>query len=291
MFNQLFASKKNPRFKQDSQWDRLRFDLSGCQLEISLPPQDWEFAEEPRPSRVNLFDPNLYQYEDEPDKNGYEAHYKGITKSAVWTRHWLTYGSLFSGRNIGTLQCAATVIDTSRMKEQLNCFNPRHMEALVIHDLYYAEGPGFGGNEYTAPVNWKILNLDGSEWVYSESWPSKCEWEDIPDPYDAVNFRVGICAPLFNDKYLLVSFNVTGSLPPEASNKLMFERITKIISSVKLTLSPEGEKQKQEILGLGACSNYSAARQPENWKYYGSYRLTEDGIEFEGLCSPPPNLG
>lgn len=291
MFDQLFASKKNPRFKQDSQWDKLHFDLSGCQLEISLPPQDYDFPEEPLNTRFNLFGSEFFEYEDKPDRNGFEAHFKGIAKSGVWNRHWSTYGSLFRGRHLGTLQCAAVPIDVSHMRGHLNCFNPNQMEKLILHDLYYMGGPGFGGNEYDTPVNWKALNQSGMGWVYNESWPRASEWQDFPDQYDAVNFTSALWLPLFYDKYVLISFSATGSLPAKPSNKLMFERINKIISTINLTLSPEGEKQKQEITSFGIGKKYSASRQPESWKYYGTYRRTEDGIEFEGECSPPPKLG
>lgn len=290
MFDQLFASKKNPRFKQDSQWDKLRFDLSGCQLEISLPPQDYDFPEDPLYSRVNLFDSMLFEYEDKPDKNGYEAHFKGIAKSALWNRHWFTYGSLFIGGHIGTLQCSATVIDVSRMKDNLNCFNPKQFERLILHDLYYCEGPGAAGNEYTAPVNWQVIDVDNVKWVYTEAWPRPVEWQDFNDPHKEVNFVVSVSTPLYEDKYLSISFYATGSLPPEPSNELMFERVKKIVSAVKLQLSIDGEKQKTTILETGISTEYSTSREPENWKYYGSYRRTEDGMEFEGECTPPPKL-
>lgn len=291
MFDQLFASKKNPRFKQDSQWDKLRFDLSGCQLEISLPPQDWEFPEDPRPSSVNLFDSELYDYHDKPDKNGFDAHYKGVSNSAIFSRRWNLYGSLFRRQAIGSLQSAASVIDVSKMKNHLNCFSKKYMEQLVLHDLYYSKGPGFGGNEYDSPINWRVLNIKGIEWIYTESWLRASERQGLPETCLASRCKTNLFSPIFEDKYLSLSFNATGSNPPEPSNKLMFERINKIISTIYLSLTPDGERQKSVVIESGEKDQYSTSRKPEDWKYYGSYRRTEDGVEFEGRCSPPPKLG
>lgn len=49
MLKRLFASRNNPCFANPSRWDTLVYDLSGNRLELTLPPQDYEFAEMEKP--------------------------------------------------------------------------------------------------------------------------------------------------------------------------------------------------------------------------------------------------
>ncbi|WP_347332543.1 hypothetical protein [Marinimicrobium locisalis] len=296
MFNRLFASRKRPCFKQPRQWDTLNLDLSGCEFSITLPPQDYEFPEEKYGKQFNLFQANLYRYSEKPDRNGYPPTFKGVSDSGILKRKWQTYGSIWRSRHLGTLQCSAVVCDISRMETNFDCFNPEQLERLLLHSLYYSRGPGFGLNEHTTPVNWQIKTLHDVDWVYYESWSRKADWEPTNTPFnDESRFTAWLATPLFKDKYLLVSFSSIGSLPAEPSNALMFSRINAIIPSLKLKLSPESTQQKASARQRNPGARYSTQRDPENWRYYGSYRqgdfmAGEDSLVFEGECSPPPKL-
>src|SRR5690554_3484132 len=297
MLKHLFASRNNPCFANPSRWDTLVFDLSGNRLEITLPPQDYEFAEEDRGRQFNLFDHSLYKYNTEPDRNGHPAHGKGVTVPGILRRNWETYGAIWSPEHLGSLQCAAVICDTSRMPAKLNCFNPEQMERLLIHGLYYSKGPGFGDgtNESNTPIAWQIKPLHDVEWVYYESWKRKPEWLKFSHGTYGCHFVAWLATPLFSDKYLLLSFSATGSLPAEPSNRVMRERIEEIIPNIKLSLSPAAQQQYAEAKRLFPNARYSQTRKPEAWKYYGSYRegdMSKGEKEhiFEGPCSPPPPL-
>jgi hypothetical protein len=295
MLERLFASRKRPCFKRPDSWDTLSFDLSGNRFEITLPAQDYEFPEKPRKDRTNLFDDQLFDYENEPDTNGYPGSNRGVSKAPQLRRNWFTYGPIWEGGNIGVLQCSAVLGDVSRIEPKLNCFNPEQFERLILHILYYSQGPGFGVNEHTCPVNWKILSLHDTEWVYFESWHKAADWEEQIDAAAPADFSVGLITPLFEDKYLLVTFSAIGSAPVESSNRLMLQRIESIIPSIKLQLSTGALKQQAEAKQKYPDASYSQTREPEPWKYYGSYRYgdpmkVESRIVFEGSCSPPPPL-
>ena len=297
MLKRLFASRNNPCFANPSHWDTLVYDLSGNRLEITLPLQDYEFAEEDRGRQFNLFDPGLYKYNTEPDRSGNPAHRKGVSVPGILRRNWETYGAIWSPQHLGSLQCAAVICDTSRMPYELNCFNPEQMERLIIHGLYYNSGPGFddGRSEFDIPVNWQIKRLHDVEWIYFESWDRRPKWEKFTHSNYGCHFTVGLVTPLFTNKYLLFSFGATGSLPAEPSNRVMHDRIAQIIPQIKLSLSPEAQKQREEAKRLFPNARYSSTRPPETWKYYESYRegdLSKGEKEhiFEGPCSPPPPL-
>ena len=297
MFKRLFASRNRPCFANPSRWDTLVYDLSGNRLEITLPPQDYEFPEEDRGKRFNLFDSNIYDYDTEPDRNGNPAHREGVSVPSILRRNWYTYGSVWQAQHIGSLQCAAVICDISHMPQGLNCFNPEQLERLAIHGLYYSKGPGFGNgtNEFDTPVNWQIKQLHGVEWVYFESWKRRPEWVTFTHGTYGCHFTTSLVTPLFADKYLLLSFSATGSLPAEPSNNLMHQRIQQIIPSIKLSFSPEAQKQRTEAQHRFPDAKYSSTRTPEAWKYYGSYREGDyaKGEElhiFEGPGSPPPEL-
>jgi hypothetical protein len=299
MFKRLFASRNRPCFANPSRWDTLVYDLSGNRLEITLPPQDYDFPEDDNGKRFNLFDQSVYDYDVEPDRNNHTAHQRGISKDAIVRRNWDTYGSFWLGHPLGKLQCAAVICDTSRMPSQLNCFNPEQMERLIIHALYYSKGPGFGdgdgSNEFDTPVNWQIKQLHGVEWVYFESWKRRPEWVTFTHSTYGCHFSSWLVTPLFANKYMLLSFSAIGSLPAEPSNSLMHQRIQQIIPGIKLSFSPEAQKQRTEAQYRFPNAKYSSARTPEAWKYYGSYRegdyaKGEKPHIFEGPCSPPPEL-
>ena len=294
MLKRLLASRQRPCFRENGPWETRRFDLSGDRLEITLPPHDDEFPEEEHGEKFNLFDPDMFRYDTEPNKRGFEPHSKGVSYPGIFVRKWDTYGPLWEGA-IGFLQCSSVVCDISRMSAKLDCFNKTQMEQLIIHGLYFSKGPGFGYNENKSPVNWHIKDIHGTEWIYCESWAQTPEWVESGDPHKATRFTVSMATPLFNDKYLLCTFSSFGTLPAAPSNQLMFERIQKIIPSLKLTLSPEAEKQKTEAEQQHPGAKYSQHRDPEPWRYYGSWRqgdlsAGEEEIVFEGECTPPPEL-
>ncbi|HWV16326.1 MAG TPA: hypothetical protein VN030_12915 [Cellvibrio sp.] len=297
MLKRLFASYQRPCFAEPSRWDTLSLDLSGNSFEITLPPQDYDFPEEERGQRFNLFDNKWYDYNTKPHRNGYPAHNEGVSRPGLFRRNWNTYGPIWDMGFVGKLQCAAVVCDTSRMPFKLNCFNPEQMERLIIHGLYYDKGPGFGNgsNEFDTPVNWRIKNIQGVEWVYLESWGRRPAWNQYATNKYESYFSVRLVTPLFADKYLLVSFSATGSLPAEPSNQLMLKRIEQIIPSLRLKLSPEAQKQQMEARQVFPTARYSQQRSPEAWQYYGSHRKGdlskgEKPNIFEGPCSPPPEL-
>lgn len=296
MFERLFASKNRPCFAEPNRWDTVNLDLSGNYLEITLPPQDYDFPEDNYGQRFNVFDPNLYSYKTEPDKNGYPPHHKGTSVNGLLRRNWDTYGPIWRTSPIGKLQCAAVVCDTSRMSAKLNCFNPEQMERLIIHALYYSKGPGFGSsNEYDTPVNWQIKKLQGIEWVYFESWPRRPAWQEFSLLNYESDFTAWLATPLFADKYLLVSFSATGSRPGAPSNQLMLKRIHQIVPSLHLKLSPAAQKQQTEARQAFPDTQYSQQRPPEAWQHHDSHRKRDPakGEEldiFEGSCSPPPEL-
>jgi len=75
----------------------------------------------------------------------------------------------------------------------------------------------------------------------------------------------------------------------------MHQRIQQIIPSIKLSFSPEAQKQRTEAQHRFLDAKYSPTRAPEAWKYYGSYRegdyaKGEKSHIFEGPGSPPPEL-
>lgn len=296
MFDQLFASNKRPRFRNKGPWEKRSFDLSGCTLEITMPPHDWEFKEEDRGTQFNVFDESRYSYDTEFGERDFEPHNKGISYPGIYTRKWDLCGSPFTGSVLGYLQATAVFCDISKMNTRANCFNKEHLETLYLHLLYFNDGPGAGMNKNIGPENWRILNLEGIEWIYAKSRPVAAEWfEDEDSKYYPSKFTIGLMTPLFKDKYLYLSFRASGHLPSEPSNKLMLERIDQMISSIKLTLSPESLKQKTEEEVKNPSAQYSKNRMPENWQYCESWRegdpsKSEFGRIFEGDCSPPPPL-
>ena len=296
MLERLFASRKRPCFKRPDSWDTLSFDLSGNRFEITLPAQDYEFPEDKINERINLFDEQLYNYKDEPDRNGYPGSSRGVSDLALLNRNWYTYGPIWEGVNFGTLQCAAVFGDVSRIEPELNCFNTEQFEKLLLYILYCSEGPGFGLNEHTCPVNWQIRSLHGTDWIYLESWSRRPAWKNVADRNWDANFSVWLITPLFEDKYLLITFSAIGSMPPEPSNKLMLQRIEAIIPSIKLQLSSGALKQRAEAKQkYPDATSYSSTRKPEPWQYYSEFRYGdpmkgEEDFVFEGPCSPPPPL-
>ena len=295
MFKSLFASKKRPFFRGNGRLEPRKFDLSGCILEISMPAHDYEFPEEDCGSTFNLFDQSIYRYNTKKNHRGFQPHHKGVSYPGVFLRKWDSFGHILRSSPVGFLQCSLVVCDISKMETSFNCFNKNQMEQLLLHALYYSKGPGFGDNEHKSPVKWQIKCIDGVEWIYCESWSKKPAWKQFDDHGYDKNFSAWMVTPLFKDKYLLMAFTSIGSLPAKPSNKLMLERIHQIIPTVKLTLPPEAAKQKADAEQQALKMAYSQHRDPEPWRYYGSWRegnilKGEKEIVFEGECTPPPKL-
>ncbi len=288
MFKQHFGSAKRPYFRDKGEWETLQFDLSGCKLEMTLPPHDYEFPEEDHGKRFNVFDQEMYNYKPSPSPRNLTPPKEGISRPGIRLRKWSSYGGGLNSSPIGLLQCNIVVCDISKMETNLNCFNKSHMEQLLLNGLYYSDGPGSGYSAHTAPLNWKIKNIGNSEWLCFESWQDGTENE-------ASKFSVWFSTPIFEDKYILISFLALGSSPSKPSDNLMKLRIEKILPNTRVELSTEALKQKCEAEQKHPELKYSQNRKPEPWKYYDTCRegnplAGEHETIYEGDYSPPPKL-
>ena len=127
MFKSLFASKKRPFFRGNGRLEPRKFDLSGCILEISMPAHDYGFPEEDRGSQFNLFDINLYSYNEKDSVRGLPPHYTGFSRPGIFLRKWDSFGHILRGSPVGFLQCSAVVCDISKMETTFNCFNKKFL--------------------------------------------------------------------------------------------------------------------------------------------------------------------
>lgn len=62
MFERLLASKKKPYIKNLNNLDKVSFNLSGTQLKLELPPNDYEIAEYQASDHVNINDEVSFDY-------------------------------------------------------------------------------------------------------------------------------------------------------------------------------------------------------------------------------------
>lgn len=290
MLKRLFASKKRPYFKNLNNMDRLIFDLSGSKLELSVPPQDWEFEENRYGDRFDIYDSRCYDYGDMIRESRAKS---GLGTRIILKRDWESHGAIWASKPIGVLGCSVVINDISKIDQELNCFNKSQFEKIILYALHYTFGPGaLNQKEYCSPVDWGVISRDEDEWVYLEAWPTKNEL--LANPLAAARYSVNVFAPLATDKYLSIVFYVMGSLPHGPSNRAMKSLISQIISGSSLHLSTEEKMRKIEAESKCGVSSYSASRHSEPWIYAqyrkGSTLKGEENFVLVSEGCPPPNL-
>src|SRR5690554_7595691 len=162
----LFATHKRPYIVGLNNPDRIRVNLSGCELQLTLPPHNsLEGFDEPVPPHyiANIHDTSLY--------NEYEYN-QPFSQVQFIRRDWNYFGPIWDGPYMAVTDFMATVMRVNCLPEGMSCLNPYHLEQVVMRLLYWSvETPEFG--EKIAPINWRIENKANHTWVVYEQHPKR----------------------------------------------------------------------------------------------------------------------
>ena len=252
----LFASYKRPYIVGLNNPDRIRVNLAGCELQITLPPHNSLDGSEAKVSPrdiANIYDENLY------DK--YEAK-KSFGQVQFIRRYWNYYGPIWDGPYMAVTDFMATVMRVNCLPEGMSCLNPYHLEQVVMRFLHWpSEMPNFA--KKISPVNWRVDYKQGSPWVVCDEYSER----NFTDDPSSANFDSFSIAALDDRHVVCLSFGNFGSLPAEDAITACNVMRDKVLSSIHWQLSPELQARKEAVLQKFPNTNISQHRDPEPWVY------------------------
>jgi hypothetical protein len=272
MFKRLFASRKRPYVTGINPPERVSVSLSGCQLELTLPVhfRSDGFEADLEPTDIpDIYPSNVYNYgHPEPQPFSYAFCIR---------RNWEYFGPIWRGRNIGRTSFQVSSLRIDCLPKGMSCFNPAHLEQVVLRYLYDM-GPGTPDRrKQVAPVNWRVEDKQGNLWVLFES-------QNLLDPNKEegagdANYK-SFAVTAIDDRYLLfLRFSNFGYLPVKDA----IENINKIrdlvCGSIHWTLSDTLEARKEAVLQQYPNATISSQRDPEPWVYPTKWR---DGDKEKG---------
>lgn len=259
IFRRLFASHKRPYVIGLNNPERIRVNIAGCELQLTLPPHySSEGFDEKVPPRdiSNIYDLSLY------DSN---ADAQPFSQTQFIRRDWSYFGPFWKLDDIGMTDFMATVMRVNCLPEGMSCLNPNHLEQVMMRFLYRLgpEMPEFAHK--LAPINWRVEDKQGNPWVVCEEHRKRDS--NIPvDPSYAVFDSFAITA-LDDHHVIKLSFGNFGSLPVDDSIAACNKIRDKVLDSIHWTLSPSLQARKEAVLQQFPNTHINQHRNPEPWIY------------------------
>lgn len=255
----LFASHKRPYIIGLNNPDRIRVNLSGCELQLTLPPHysPSGFKPEMPPRDINnIYDEKLYD-------DGVLTE-NPFSQAIFIKQDWAYFGPFWDSPYMARTLFMATVMRVNCLPEGMSCLNPYHLEQVVMRFLYWpTEMPNFA--EKISPANWRVENKQGHPWVICEE-RRKQNPQFPANPSDA-NFNSFAIAAV-DDRYIVrLSFGNFGSLPIDDSIAACNTMRDKVLNSIHWQLSPNLQARKEAVLQKFSNTSISQHREPEPWVY------------------------
>lgn len=288
MFKRLLANKEKPFFPDYDKRDMLSVNLCSASFYMELPANCSVLEGENNGPSVNIYNSEIYS-----NNKNHKEYQKGLFKDTiVFQRRWSIWGSIKEwDEQLADLTCTVLVKKVEGMNVISSCFHPSHFETILLRDLYYQFGPGNGESEKISPLNWQVKKINGSEWVYCESWSSK-KYENRPQTQ--TNFFADFFAPIDDDYFLDVKFRGIGYLPKETSDRNLLRYVNELSATMKLQLLESALERKQVRIQESEGAKISPHRDPEPWKYHtfesGDQLLGEPARYIVKLGSEPPDI-
>jgi hypothetical protein len=208
-------------------------------------------------------------------------------------RNWEYFGPIWRGRCLGGTSFHASSLRIDCLPKGMSCFNPEHLEQVILRYLYDI-GPGMPDRrKQVAPVNWRVEEKQGNLWVLFESHnlldPSKEE-----EGGDA-NFETYAVTAIDDGYLLFLTFDNYGYLPVSEAVENINKVRDLVCGSIHWTLSDTLAARKEAVLQQYPNATISSQRDPEPWVYptkwrYGNSEKGESEFVIEEPGSPAPEF-
>src|SRR5690554_3942195 len=252
----LFASYKRPYIVGLNNPDRIRVNLSGCELQLTLPPHYTPsgFDEKVAPRDIaNIYDANLYdEYEENPP----------FSQVQFIRRYWNYFGPIWDGPYMAVTDFMATVMRVNCLPEGMSCLNPYHLEQVVMRFLHWpSEMPNFA--KKISPVNWRVDYKQGSPWVVCDEY-SERNFTDDPSSANFISYAIAAFDDRLIVRWRLGNFGSVLAIDAITACNAMRD---KVLNSIHWQLSPELQARKEAVLQKFSNTSISQHREPEPWAY------------------------
>ena len=273
MFRRLFASYKRPYVTGLHRPERVSVSIAGSRLSITLPPHysshGFDADVEPR-DIPDIYERSIYDY-------GHEYKDRKFSYANCIRRNWEFFGPFWKLDSIGMTDFQVTSLRVDCLPQGMSCFNPAHLEQVVMRYLYDGGPARPHHGKKLSPVNWKVETKQGNQWILCE------ERKDLPagkpeEPEDA-NFEAYAFTALDDGYVLFLRFDNYGDIPVKHSINAANRVRDLVCGSIHWHLSSYAEQRKQEVLAHNPNTSITPYREPEPWKYPPKWR---DGDREQG---------
>ncbi len=284
----LFATKKNPFVPHRDKKELIQVDLSGSQLSIMVPPASYALDDFVKGPTINTYDKSIYSDFDHhlDEQNQAYPYYR------FFNRAWGLYGKPWQSERLASVEMSAMLFYVHDLPTDMNCFIPRHFENVLLRYYYFGDGPGGSlGNYMIAPVGWKQLNINGTNYIYSEVHNDFSKKKHPPQDGEESHITCEYFSPIDERIFVRYAFHYNGSTPINLSMKAMTKLRNEIANSIQFKLNPNQMRIQQDALEKNPELMASNFRKPEKWIYpeyrYEDTEIDNDGVRKKVLVTPP----
>lgn len=252
MFARLFATNDKPYIPGWDQRRRVEFDLSGVRFSLEVPDSNVPDANVIIASpRINIFDPDNYPFAD--DRPDYTV--SGIESCTLMTQYYETKGALIGGVT-GGISLAVSLEQVRDLPEGMSCFVAADFRQVVDREMYFSLGPPRVNNFMPiVPVNWKVYQFGGVEWIGYMSLPDAERYPREMPPFALKACRTVFLAPIDEKHFIRISVSIDNYFPSSDAVPRLNSKVNEILNSIVI----DGVQHKADF------SSLDRPRSPIHW--------------------------
>ncbi|ABC30937.1 conserved hypothetical protein [Hahella chejuensis KCTC 2396] len=257
-----------PDFKNAKAMD---ISFSGSTLRVMLldhkPSTAYEEHVKPK-GGYDLFDSSQYKHADQ----------EGFDYFQVLKRSCRFRGPLFTGY-VAQLNTSLLIIKHKPTRPDFSLFNPHDFENTILSTLSaeYGNEILLGRSSYDAPIDWEVV----------KDFPVPCVTYEVRSGPHRDGWRNKYMAfPLRHEFYVRMSFHFEQSAVGKLNDQdrlinpmPLYELSQSIINSIKLELSPDAEKELEDVRSANPDAKLNEKVDPLKWT------TPEDDAEWEHYCA------
>ncbi len=249
----LIGTKEHPKGPDWKAAHVHGFNLSGTRLSFTAPMHtDVSVSPDVFPSVFNLYDQS--HYKGDPEVPG------DFPRFTFFRQGWSFYGLPVVHGRLGDLSLALSVVLNT---ERESLFNNRAFEKAMIDRLNVDRGPGSGiapdERRFRCPLNWGSAEVNGATYVHY----------DVLDLLAASRIHTEWLTPLTDDRFLVFTYTRHAfRQDARCCQEAFLFLINKIMSSVRIELSPEAQQQKADAERRWPEAKHSEHMPELEWPEY-----------------------
>lgn len=242
----LFGSRKQPKGPGKRTFYYREKNLSETIICFQAPKHN-VYQENKRLDIYNIYENSQY--------NTWEIYGPNVLALSIFNECWNFNGLPIIDSSIADLRMSITLINTNNFG---SLFSPDNLLNFDNQHILYEFGPENKSHRYDTHIDWKVINIHKTDWVFYKSISLTSSAEN--------EMKHTFITPIEDDIALVICFIAITHSKGTQFSTVASDFIREIMKSFTVTLSPIAVRHKAEELASNPGSLYPDHKPKVHWK-------------------------